>query len=636
MVKKILNKKISRRGFLVRSSFLGLAFIFSLLTKKLPAGSKAIPLDELYEEEKMDFATAFDFAVEKNKWFKSFKGVESDAIPSKSIFVFGDLPKKIRGLFMKIGPGYFYDGGARFRHFYEGIPFLQQIVVNRGKIGRSGQLLNIPPNFFTSNPQMIDDDESVDQTGLGLRDQNDSQQDDDEFTDGSADLTITTEATLTNKGPDTESQSSESDSETNRDGEEAKKPIKAIEYARFATPFSLARGKLEIQNNHRLIYHAQKMYVVSDTALAYTIADSFKNPIKGAYPLQINKEGKANWKAKKNSTSRSGAKNTLLNQVISPHSLVDRQDNLFSAVSVYKDSNAPVEGIALKRFNKVGKLVVNKIFQLENVGYIHSFAMTTNFLVVVVPPLLLSSPLKEDVLSSFQWRGDMPSKVFVFDKKKLDLVLKAEMAASFTQHWVNAYEEDDRIIFEGMDYRDASIFKEGYQNLMRGVWSTGKEDEKKLFPALTRFILSGNNEGVGRVTKELLASEKEGYEFPSIDPREIGVKHTLSVMIRRKSRDYSSTGVPYYRSVVVKNYKNNQISSWRYGANEVVDEHLYLFDKSRPPGEGGWVIGTTYNFKTGNSYCYIFDALKMGEGPRIKALLKAPFYPSMHGTFIEQ
>jgi len=128
-----------------------------------------------------------------------------------------------------------------------------------------------------------------------------------------------------------------------------------------------------------------------------------------------------------------------------------------------------------------------------------------------------------------------------------------------------------------------------------------------LDPHLTVATL---NLGTGKATQSALAQEAE---FPRIDPRRVGLRHRQVVHATQIRPD-----LPGFGAVARTNVETGGSQRFSYGAQAMVEEHVFVPDGSKP----GWVLGTVLDFgrrKTVLS-CFAADHLAAGPGAGDAAL----------------
>jgi len=116
------------------------------------------------------------------------------------------------------------------------------------------------------------------------------------------------------------------------------------------------------------------------------------------------------------------------------------------------------------RFYSVGEEASRKPFfemTREKASYMHSFAMTKRYVILVEYPLLLN-PLdlllkSGGYITHFKWYPQESTKFFVIDRLQGKLVKTYETEALFCFHHVNAYEEQGGITLDLVSYPNADI-----------------------------------------------------------------------------------------------------------------------------------------------------------------------------------
>jgi beta,beta-carotene 9',10'-dioxygenase len=132
---------------------------------------------------------------------------------------------------------------------------------------------------------------------------------------------------------------------------------------------------------------------------------------------------------------------------------------------------------------------------VDRPAYMHSFAMTERYLVLVEFPLVVSAlDLKfsgKPFIQNYRWQPERGLRFHVVDKDSGRKVATASGDAAFAFHHVNAFEDHDGLAIDMVTYPDAAIIDELYLARLRGgtpITATGE---------LTRFSvkLSGETRG---------------------------------------------------------------------------------------------------------------------------------------------
>lgn len=127
------------------------------------------------------------------------------------------------------------------------------------------------------------------------------------------------------------------------------------------------------------------------------------------------------------------------------HFKVDERTNV-----LYNLGMLPVGGLRVFALNRAGEELRAVTIPLPKLAFVHDFAQTVNFLVIIVPPWL-SSPLGavKSLLGltalgqTFTWDADAPSRVVVLRKADLSVVLDTSLRPAISlYHFSAAWEED--------------------------------------------------------------------------------------------------------------------------------------------------------------------------------------------------
>ncbi|MES3518066.1 MAG: carotenoid oxygenase family protein [Natronomonas sp.] len=91
-------------------------------------------------------------------------------------------------------------------------------------------------------------------------------------------------------------------------------------------------------------------------------------------------------------------------------------------------------------------------------AYLHSFALTDRFAVLVESPFRLDpiDVFRGPFLDAFEWT-DRPSKFLVVERETGDLVAEPEVSPFFVFHHANAFERDGSIVVDLCAFPDASV-----------------------------------------------------------------------------------------------------------------------------------------------------------------------------------
>jgi beta,beta-carotene 9',10'-dioxygenase len=141
-------------------------------------------------------------------------------------------------------------------------------------------------------------------------------------------------------------------------------------------------------------------------------------------------------------------------------------------------------------------------------GYVHSFAITHRYVVLVVYPfvvtpwsLLLSG---RPFIENYRWRPELGTRIVVFDSADGSVRGNYRTDPCFAFHHINAWDDGDALVFDLCAYPDAGVVDALYLDALR-------ENRGVPLATPTRFRLDLHG---GTVTSEALATES--LELPGI------------------------------------------------------------------------------------------------------------------------
>jgi carotenoid cleavage dioxygenase len=142
---------------------------------------------------------------------------------------------------------------------------------------------------------------------------------------------------------------------------------------------------------------------------------------------------------------------------------------------------------------------------------------------------------------------------------------------------------------------------------------------KSTDPHLTVATL---NLGTGQATQETLPQDAE---FPRIDPRLVGLRHRSVVHATQGRRE-----LPGFGSIARTDVETGRSQRFAYGAQAMVEEHLFVPDGTGP----GWILGTVLDVAQKKTLLSCFAADQVSAGPVAQATLPYALPLGLHGAFV--
>ena len=273
--------------------------------------------------------------------------------------------------------------------------------------------------------------------------------------------------------------------------------------------------------------------------------------------------------------------------------------------------------VLLYRLDAAGALEHFRMQPLGQEGYVHDFLLTARSIIVVqcATETRGTRSVESGTFGSIRGVLDKPMSVHVFDRETFDLLRQAELPNGFAFHFGNAWEEDDGSIhYDNVHNVDGDQMLEFFKP-MNGQ-----------FPAWQGISHRVTLPPVGVPRFERLHAR---VEFPKINPR----------FDARRHRYVYATGFDdggrqdWFDAIIKIDLDEGRNGVFSYGAEWMVEEHVFV---PRPGGvreDDGWVVGTALNWAKGQTALTVFDAMRPGDGPLARAWLDQAMPLGLHGDF---
>ena len=251
----------------------------------------------------------------------------------------------------------------------------------------------------------------------------------------------------------------------------------------------------------------------------------------------------------------------------------------------------------------------------------HDMAFTRNYAILNDFPLFWRPDLLAKGVHVPHFHDDIPSRFAVIPRRgQPEDIRWFEAAPTFVLHFVNAYEEGDEIVLDGFFEGDPVPVDTGTGDEWQRAFRFLALD--RLESRLHRWRL---NLVTGAVTEESLSDAIT--EFGMINSRFAGSPYRYA---------YAATGTPgwFLFDGVVKHDLHTGAEE-RFGFGEGV----YGSETAMAPRVGGtaeddgYLITLTSDVNADASYCVIFDAARVADGPICKLRLPERISSGTHSTW---
>ncbi|MEG3767761.1 carotenoid oxygenase family protein [Alteromonas sp. 14N.309.X.WAT.G.H12] len=247
-------------------------------------------------------------------------------------------------------------------------------------------------------------------------------------------------------------------------------------------------------------------------------------------------------------------------------------------------------------------------------SYVHDFAVTDNYLIFYFPPI--TKRRGDTLISSMTWHGNNEGEMLVIDKNTLTPVLRTPFDAGFVFHFGNAWQEDNHLTINACWYKNADIMLKDVKMVTEE--KMGKHDRSTA--AQIRIDLTQKTAYLDNSTTPM--------EFVQFDSR-FAAKAT-QIQYGVHASKHAAHGE--YNSIASINTQSGKVDSYNFGDNFITEEPLFVPDGSKQ-GEG-YLVNTGLDFVSGHTYCCVFDALHIADGPVAQVKLDSYMPLGFHGAIV--
>jgi carotenoid cleavage dioxygenase-like enzyme len=255
---------------------------------------------------------------------------------------------------------------------------------------------------------------------------------------------------------------------------------------------------------------------------------------------------------------------------------------------------------------------------VDSPAYIHSFAMTEHYLVLVEFPLVVSAlELKfsgRPFIQNYRWRPERGLRFHVIDKENGREVATARSDAAFAFHHVNAFEDEDILVIDIVAYPDPSIIDQLYLARLRAgtpIDATGM---------LTRFRVPLGETPVVRQTLAPVA-----LELPRIN-----YENHVGKPYRYIWGAGAQVAGDFLDNIVKIDVETGSVASW-YEPGCYPGEPIFVGAPAAKAEDDGAILSVVLDSNKGISFLIVLDAATLTERARALAPHAIPFH--FHGNY---
>ncbi|MEM7112757.1 MAG: carotenoid oxygenase family protein [Chloroflexota bacterium] len=257
---------------------------------------------------------------------------------------------------------------------------------------------------------------------------------------------------------------------------------------------------------------------------------------------------------------------------------------------------------------------------VDEPGYVHSFGMTENYLILAEGPLVVN-PLKlllggKPFIENFVWKPEAGSRFFVIDKETGEHVKTVHAKAFFTFHHINAFEEGDDIVLDISSYADAQLVQELYLERLQQPGGG-----QLSFPEFRRYRLTADSD---HASYEVMSDY--AMELPRINYANNGRSYRYA---------YGASIAPdrpddFINALVKVDLETRRDSLW-HEPGTYPGEPVFVAAPDAEAEDDGLILSVVLDSEAGTSFLLALDATTFSEIGRAMVPHHVPF--GFHGQF---
>ena len=266
-----------------------------------------------------------------------------------------------------------------------------------------------------------------------------------------------------------------------------------------------------------------------------------------------------------------------------------------------------------------GQLLRQDVFEAPFTSMIHDFMATARHVLLPILPLTGSLERAMSGKPAFAWEPDKGAYVGVMARDAgVETLRWFNTEANYVFHFMNAWEDGDRIIADVMQYEHAPLFP-------NPDGSPGKQGGARL--CRWTFDLAGASNAIRREYIDDLYGE-----FPRIDDRRAGLSYRHGWYGAKLDR--RGGGEIILDSIAHMDMQTGARSVYSLPLGDKVSEPVFV-PRSADAAEGdGWLLATAYRAAEDRSDLVVLEAQDVAAGPVAIAELprRVPF--GFHGNWV--
>lgn len=269
-------------------------------------------------------------------------------------------------------------------------------------------------------------------------------------------------------------------------------------------------------------------------------------------------------------------------------------------------------------FDKLGKVIKAEKFDGPFSCLMHDFFITQNYALFLFLPLTFNFERLQQGQSMLMWEPDLGAHIAIMPRNgNAKDILWLNTNSFHAYHYMNAYEENNKIILDAMKSPKANLFPDKFGKIPR---------MRDNYPRFTRFIFDLQQKKISETQLDATPAE-----FPRFDERFTGVSYQHGFVAANIHKILSEE----FNAIIHYDLKNQSQKVCDFGIKNTPSEPV-LVPRHKNSTEGdGFILTVVYQAAKNTSDLYILDSMNIDKEPLAIVHLPHRVPNGFHGNWYE-
>jgi carotenoid cleavage dioxygenase-like enzyme len=288
----------------------------------------------------------------------------------------------------------------------------------------------------------------------------------------------------------------------------------------------------------------------------------------------------------------------------------------------YMASGPFAADVVVHKVDPRGCLTQSIVIPTPYSAMVHDFVITENYIILPIMPLTGSLERAMEGAPPFAWEPDKGVHIGVLPRQggTAEDIRWLEMDIGFAFHFMNGFDRDGIITIDCCQFKHAPLFP-----------TADGEPTGKAQPYLHRWTIDLND---ANARVEFQKIDEHESEFPQCDLRYLGqpYRHGWYTSPDGELASTLEENDSFYNMVGHYDHQTGEVTRYSFG-QAIASEGLFVPRSEDAPEGDGYLLSVVTSFDTKTSSLYIFDALKLADGPLAIAHLSHRVPAGFHGSW---